>query len=78
MSYHQARRTSLNRSSLRHYATSTVRLDDFWFIDQRNMSGALPLPKQTLTGASVVPLRYNLNTGTCRRRFHFVFFFFFF
>ncbi|KAM4067066.1 alpha-N-acetylglucosaminidase (NAGLU) tim-barrel domain-containing protein [Hirsutella rhossiliensis] len=50
---------------LRHYATETLQLDDFWFVDNcRNVSGPLPTPKGTLTGSSVVPWRYNLNTVT--------------
>ncbi|OAQ71433.1 alpha-N-acetylglucosaminidase [Pochonia chlamydosporia 170] len=50
---------------LRHYATDTLLLDDYWFIGpSRKPPASLPLPNSTLTGASVVPWRYNLNTVT--------------
>ncbi|KAL3961405.1 hypothetical protein ACCO45_002928 [Purpureocillium lilacinum] len=50
---------------LRHYATETLHLDEFWFVDSnRKLSAPLPQPKATLTGASVVPWRYNFNTVT--------------
>ncbi|OAQ91320.1 alpha-N-acetylglucosaminidase [Purpureocillium lilacinum] len=50
---------------LRHYATETLHLDEFWFVDSnRKLSAPLPQPKATLTGASIVPWRYNFNTVT--------------
>lgn len=49
--------------SLRHYATDALYLDDFWFVKQRTISKPLPALNETLVGASVVPWRYNFNTG---------------
>lgn len=43
-------------------------MDDFWFVDTyKTAPKGLPPPKQPLTGASVVPWRYNLNTGELLR-----------
>lgn len=51
-------------NSLRHYANEVLQIDDFWFVDTyKTAPKGLPPPKQPLTGASVVPWRYNLNTG---------------
>lgn len=50
---------------LRHYATDTLHLDEFWFVDSyQKASGPLPSPKSALKGSSTVPWRYNLNTGS--------------
>ncbi|KAJ6445407.1 HC-toxin efflux carrier TOXA [Purpureocillium lavendulum] len=44
---------------------TTLHLDEYWFVDSnRKVSTPLPKPKGTLTGASVVPWRYNFNTVT--------------
>ncbi|PHH83099.1 hypothetical protein CDD83_3064 [Cordyceps sp. RAO-2017] len=50
---------------LRHYATEALHLDNFWFVDSyQKLPSPLPAPAKALTGASVVPWRYNLNTVT--------------
>lgn len=50
---------------LRHYATDTLQLDEFWFVDSyKEVSGPLTPPAEALTGSSIVPWRYNLNTVT--------------
>ena len=52
-------------TSVRHYATEALQLDDFWFLkSDQSLPDVLPLPSKALKGASVVPWRYNLNTGT--------------
>ncbi len=49
---------------LRHYANDALDMDEYWFVDSvSKIPEHLPLPKETLTGASAVPWRYNLNTG---------------
>lgn len=50
--------------SLRHYANDVLQMDEFWFVDTyKTAPQHLPAPKESLSGASVVPWRYNLNTG---------------
>ncbi|KAG6011154.1 hypothetical protein E4U54_008262, partial [Claviceps lovelessii] len=50
---------------LRHYANDALQTDHFLFVDaQKGVPNKLPLPGRDLTGASVVPWRYNLNTVT--------------
>ena len=57
----------LTSCRLRHYMNEMLQLDDYWFIEsQKPVPESLPRPKDTLKGASVVPWRYNLNTGTSR------------
>ncbi|KAF5128450.1 Alpha-N-acetylglucosaminidase [Metarhizium anisopliae] len=59
--------TSLNALArgLRHYANDVLQMDEFWFVDTyKTAPQRLPAPKEPLSGASVVPWRYNLNTVT--------------
>jgi hypothetical protein len=57
--------------SLRHYANDVLQIDEFWFVDTYNTAPkGLPAPKEPLTGASVVPWRYNLNTGELSGLWH--------
>ena len=50
---------------LRHYANNELNLDEFLFFESAaEIPDALPLPETPFSGASVVPWRYNLNTGT--------------
>jgi hypothetical protein len=52
------------KDSLRHYANEVLQIDEFWFVNTyKTAPRNLPEPKEALTGASVVPWRYNLNTG---------------
>lgn len=51
-------------SRLRHYANDVLQSDHFFFIDRPiKAPKTLPVPAKDLKGASVVPWRYNLNTG---------------
>ena len=44
--------------------TDALQLDEYWFVaSHKTVPESLPQPKHTLKGASVVPWRYNLNTG---------------
>ncbi|KAG5975755.1 hypothetical protein E4U55_007572 [Claviceps digitariae] len=59
--------TSLNALArgLRHYANDVLQIDHFLFVDApKSVPKKLPVPARDLTGASVVPWRYNLNTVT--------------
>ncbi|KAK2608597.1 hypothetical protein QQS21_002823 [Conoideocrella luteorostrata] len=59
--------TTLNALArgLRHYANDVLQIDQFWFADTYKQAPKdLPAPLESLTGASVVPWRYNLNTVT--------------
>ncbi|KHN96120.1 Alpha-N-acetylglucosaminidase [Metarhizium album ARSEF 1941] len=59
--------TTLNALArgLRHYANQVLQVDEFWFVDTyKKIPQDLPVPEQPLSGASVVPWRYNLNTVT--------------
>ncbi|OAA35286.1 Alpha-N-acetylglucosaminidase [Metarhizium rileyi] len=59
--------TTLNALArgLRHYANEVLQMDEFWFVDTyKTAPEDLPVPKKPLTGASIVPWRYNLNTVT--------------
>ena len=57
--------------SLRQYANDELHLDDYWFIESAaEIPATLPLPESPISGASIVPWRYNLNTGKRSRPRH--------
>ena len=45
--------------------TDTLNIDSYWFVESHKTVPEEPLPRpiHTFTGTSVVPWRYNLNTG---------------